>query len=134
MAYTSHYTSNYWLVNLATNQYVPLLNVTDEFWDDDWKQKTPFKDFKYIDLSVQKIDNHQKFNDHLFYGSDPGYHGAIVGVYADTAKVSKEVVDQYIAELRNRMDVAALFRHDLTLCEEPLLDAEPEESSAPGPR
>lgn len=104
----------YWIVNLATKQYCPIDNATMDFFDGDWKQKTPFRESGYIDLTAQRVRDDQRANDHLFYNYDLCADGMIVGIYADMDHVDEAQIDRFLSELKGKQDVASAFIHRLT--------------------
>jgi len=106
---------NYWLINHRTKQYAPIHNIENDFFDGDWKEKTPFATEDYIDLDCQTVWPDQKANEYLFYSYDLCRDGMRVGVFYDEDRVSKEEVNAFISTLRRKQDVAFSKNYSLKL-------------------
>ncbi|MDY0282377.1 MAG: hypothetical protein RBR35_17660 [Salinivirgaceae bacterium] len=106
---------NYWLINHRTKQYAPIHNIENDFFDGDWKEKTPFATEDYIDLDCQTVWPDQKANEYLFYSYDLCRDGMRVGVFYDEDRVSKEEVNSFISTLRRKQDVAFSKNYSLKL-------------------
>ena len=109
---------DYWIVNLLTKEYFPCNDDTD-FFEGDWKQKTPWPDERYVNLSAQKVYSDQIFEkDKAFYGYDLCQRGMLVGVYYDKDLMSRNKIDAAVKQLRRQHDVAFLMRHALKKCDD----------------
>ena len=105
--------SNYWIVNLNTREYYPVINE-GSFFDGDWKQQTPWPE-TYIHLSAQKIYSDQVFQENVFYNYDLTSSGMIVGVYYDVTTIKEKDVKEHIKRLKRQHDVVRVNYHPLTL-------------------
>lgn len=106
--------TEYWLVNLATKEYTKVVDNGEFFDVDDWKTQTPFAAANYIDLSMQKVWPDQKVNEHMVWGNDLCSAGMIVGLYFDKAYVTRAEADAFLADLRDKQDVAQAYVHELS--------------------
>jgi len=105
----------YWLVNLRTKEYTSFCD--EDFFDGDWKLKTPFANEDYIDIMVVRAWPHQTVNEYMIWGNDLCRDGMIVGLYFDKAHVSMEQAMQFIRELSQKQDVAQHYIHELSFIE-----------------
>lgn len=107
-------TTQYWLVNLKTKEYLKFTD-TGDFFDGDWKAKTVFASENYIDLVVVKETTEQVFSDFMIWDYDLCYSGMIVGLYFDKAEITHEFANSFIEALRTKQDVAQVYMHSLSL-------------------
>lgn len=111
----------YWIVNWATKEfYVMDLASNPDFFDGDWRKRTPFPDANYIDLHAQRVRPAQQVDDYLVWGDDLSREGMIVGIYYDKEHKKHKDVTAFIDELRRKQDVAYVYIHPLTRIEMPI--------------
>ena len=115
----------YWLVNLRTKELTKFEPDSD-FWDGDWKLKTPFADANYIDLHAFRIWPEQKVSEDMAWDHDLCRDGMIVGLYYNSEAVTREQAEAFIKELSGRQDVAHTYYHPLV--EVPWQTTEPKKS------
>jgi hypothetical protein len=103
----------YWVVNLVTDEYY-IVHQGPEFFDLNWKLRTPWDRVPYTDLQAVRIQPDQYATPYLFYTYELLNEGMVVDIYYDKKLYPLAKVRSYLDSLKKVRDVIACSVHALT--------------------